>query len=264
MVVAEVIVVVVVAAAMCYYYYFFFGRLAVLEADLSDWVTDLKREEQETRSRGGGEKKVRDVKQEEERVDSDDDDEIEEKEEEQKGKDEEDGERNRTSSPPLLTPADLPPLDTMENTERSRSKGGQKLHDPLGKVRTGKNSPRTLIQDITKDSKVKIPVSYPLNKVMSTRRSPRSLIEVVDDHESLESGNRSAEEVKVTVDQKADEPIVITHKASGSVIKVTGGQHVEGVSSRQVEALLREAERQQAEGDLLSASLSYNKVLMKG
>ncbi|XP_050696212.1 DNA ligase 1-like [Eriocheir sinensis] len=342
------------------------SELASIEADLSEWAADLKKEKEEKRSGGGKEEeKKNEEEREKEEIDSDDDEIEEEEEEKEEEEDEEEKGRERTPSPPLLIPSDLPSLDNIEMSERSTNmtKRGQRSRQPLSKVRTDKKSHSSLIKDITVDHKVKLPVSYPLNKVMSARRSPGSfiefvednegqgsvrrspgsLIEVLEDHEGQESCNRltgvnfkvtegqgslsrsagskvkvtegqglvsrskevdikvtgqksvdrsagadfkvtvgqgpssrSADsdfkvtgqgsvsrsveaEVKVMTGKEGQESAVITYRSSGSVIKV--GQQAEGASSRQVAALLREAERQQAEGDLLSASLSYNKVL---
>ena len=198
-------------------------RLAALEADLTAWAADLRREEDE--------KKVWKGK-----------------------KEEEEGER---TSPIIPFPSDLPPLDNIEVPAISSNKVKKgRSRDSLTTITGGQRSPGLLITDISQN-KVTHKSSRDLQRVMGGKKSPGSLIEVIED-----SGNENS---RSKVIQKPPEPLVVSHVSGGSVIQVTighaVGQEGQGASSRQVEGLLREAERQQGEGDLLSASLTYNKVL---
>lgn len=166
--------------------------------------------------------------------------------------DEEENGRQRTPSPPLPIPSDLPSLDNIEMSERSMNvtKNDQRSRQPLSKVRTEK-SRSSLIKDLTVDQKVKIPVSYPLNKVMSARRSPRSfiefvydnegqgsvrsspgsLIEVLEDHEGQESFNSSTGvDCNVTEGQRS------LSRSLGSQVKVTECQ---GLVSSSEEAYIK-------------------------
>ncbi|XP_045124961.1 DNA ligase 1-like isoform X2 [Portunus trituberculatus] len=258
------------------------SELAALEADLATWAADLKREEDQRKT--GKEEEEEEEEEEEDVKDIDEDD-------------EEDEEHILSTN----IPSDLPSLDNFSSKIRfSKVKklrdalttitGGHKSpgslitdisgqEDQKGqqtnfKTVPGKKTPLIeVIENEDEENKVSDERSRDIRSFQENQEqgrvnhAPGKSITKVTNHSEGQIGpgnkvrNERSRDIRSGIVKENQEPATITYTSGSSVIKVTGHSKGHVGSDRAVEGLLREAERQEAEGDVLSASLTYNKVL---